>query len=53
MTVTEQVAFLPPSLVVTVIVADPADKAVILPLEVTLATDECRSPSCRRRSSGR
>lgn len=39
MTVTEQVAFLPPSLVVTVIVADPADLAVTTPEEDTVATD--------------
>lgn len=39
LTVTEQVAFLPPSLVVTVIVAVPAALAVTKPEEETVATD--------------
>jgi hypothetical protein len=38
-TVTEHVAFLPPSLVVTVIVADPAALAVTTPELETVATD--------------
>jgi len=39
LTVTEQVAVLPPSDVVHVIVADPADLAVTVPSEETVATD--------------
>ena len=39
LTVTVQVAFLPPSLVVTVIVVEPAAFAVTTPEDVTVATD--------------
>jgi hypothetical protein len=38
-TVTEQVAVLPPSMVVAVMIAFPADTAVITPIEDTVATD--------------